>query len=171
MLTVVITSHKNKEGLDAIIQNLQDQTRQPDEVIIIYSEQECGIIKGYKYIEDINRNDWGHEKRAKGLELATQEYITWWNSDDSYDNTFIEKMLTGNDATYCSWNGNQNPQFHLGSSTSGNFIVKTEIARKAGYNSRAYEADGILINDIAKQTNDIHFVNELLYYHNKQYGK
>jgi hypothetical protein len=167
MLTVIITSHKNPEGLKRIIENLNRQTRQPDEVIITYSDQECGIIKGYKYVEDINRNDWGHEKRAKGLELATQEYITWWNSDDSYEDTFIEKMLTGNDVTYCAWSGNHKPQFHLGSSTSGNFIVKTEIARKAGYNSRAYEADGILINDISNLTKDIHYIDEVLYHHNR----
>lgn len=167
MLTIIVTAHQ--QDLTRILNNIKSQTVQPKEVLVYYSECQVNdtLQEDFIFSEEENKNDWGHDKRAKGLTNSTQEYITFWNADDYYDNTFVEKMLIGNDVTFCGWSTFKQPVFRLGSSTSGNYIVKTDIARKAGYNSRVYEADGILIEDIKKLTDDIHFVDECLYYHNK----
>jgi hypothetical protein len=54
----------------------------------------------------------------------------------------------------------------LGSSTSGNFIVRTKLAQLVGWTGRRYEADGDFINAIADVTDRIVKVNEVLYDHN-----
>ena len=121
-----------------------------------------------------DRADWGHDKRAKGVEWATGDYLGFFNHDDEYELDYIEKMLrkaadTGADAVYCGWTGdfgNPWPSFGLGSSTSGNFIVRTELAQEVGYTERTYEADGHFINALANRAeNGIEFVNEVLYHH------
>jgi len=121
--------------------------------------------------EEPNKEDWGHDKRAKGLDLATSDYVGWFNHDDSYNPDYISEMMRhaedGNDVVYCGWSGNHTPEFRLASSTSGNYIVRTKVGRDAGYGDRHYEADGTFINRIAALTTFIKFVNRVLYYHNE----
>lgn len=120
-----------------------------------------------------NRNDWGHDKRSRGVVLAESDYLGFFNHDDEYELDYIEKMMRmaeafGADAVYCGWtgvHGNPVPAFSLGSSTSGNFIVRTELAQEVGYLARSYEADGHFINALANRADGIGFVDEVLYHH------
>jgi hypothetical protein len=110
---------------------LLSQTRPPDEIIVLASDTPCEIARklytGASFYAEPNLNDWGHSKRAKGLDLATSDYTGWFNHDDSYDKTYIEKMMAqeGSDVVFCGWNKLATPKFWSGSSTSGNYIVKT----------------------------------------------
>lgn len=157
------------------IKSLLGQTRAPDEVIVMASDISCIAAKELyprvSFYEEPNLNDWGHEKRAKGLDLATSDYTGWFNHDDSYDRTYIEKMMVeadgGSDVVFCGWNSIPDPEFRLGSSTSGNYIAKTSYARSVGYKDRHYEADGTFINGLAGLGGKITKVAEVLYFHNE----
>ena len=149
------------------------QTRPPDEIIVLASDTPCEIARkmytGATFYAEPNLNDWGHEKRAKGLDLATSDYTGWFNHDDSYDKTYIEKMMAneGSDVVFCGWSKSSDPNFSAGSSTSGNYIVKTSYARTVGYKDRHYEADGTFIDGLAGQGGKITRVEEVLYFHNE----
>ena len=149
------------------------QSRPPDEIIVLASDTPCEIARklytGATFYAEPNLNDWGHGKRAKGLDLATSDYTGWFNHDDSYDKTYIEKMMAqeGSDVVFCGWNTLDTPEFKLGSSTSGNYIVKTSYARIVGYKDRHYDADGTFINGLADHGGKITRVAEVLYFHNE----
>lgn len=174
--TAVVTAHN--EDPRFILGNLRYQTRKPDEVILLYSG-DCGdMVRLREDFPDLvvvdleNQNDWGHAKRAFGLRIALEDAVGFFNADDSYDRTYIEKMMAaleaGADAVYCSWNKHPECVFVLGSSTSGNFIVRTEVGRRAGYHDRHYEADGTFINRIAEIALRVDRVDDLIYHHNTQ---
>ncbi len=174
-----MVSHANELGLRKMLGNLMYQTRKPDETLVLVSDLELHVLA--ELAEDFphatfqlrpNLEDWGHEKRAEGVELATKEWLGFFNDDDHYDTSYLEKMLaSGKDAdvVWCGWNLIRKPSFSLGNSTSGNYIVRSELAKKVGYASRHYEADGVFINSLrdAPGTRCV-FVDELLYAHNYQ---
>jgi hypothetical protein len=154
---------------------LTAQTRKPDEIIVLASNIDLSRVSkrfpSVRFIREENKSDWGHDKRAKGLDLATSDYVGWFNHDDSYSKTYVEVMMDtvdrGFDVAFCGWNSNSTPEFRSGSSTSGNYIVRTSIGRSAGYLDRHYEADGTFIDRIAAKTSAIKFVPEVLYFHNE----
>lgn len=176
--TAVVTSHDNPEGLRYILRNLAEQTRRPDEIIVLMSVEDSSYsgvnIDGHDatFIYQPNRNDWGHEKRATGLGLAQGDYVGFFNDDDMYDLSYIAMMMAeaeaGADVVYCDWSGISNCSFCLGSSTSGNYIVRTELAREVGYTDRHYEADGTFIDRIRESGAKVLKVERLLYWHNQQ---
>ena len=149
------------------------QSRKPDEIIVLASDIDLEEARkrytGVTFYAEPNLNDWGHDKRAKGLDLATSDYTGWFNHDDSYDKTYIEKMMAneGSDVVFCGWNKSSTPNFSAGRSTSGNYIVKTSYARTVGYKDRHYDADGTFINGLAGQGGKITRVEEVLYFHNE----
>jgi len=157
------------------INSLLAQTRVPDEIIVLASDISLSEAeKAYpaiRFYPEPNLNDWGHDKRAKGLGLATSDYAGWFNHDDSYSSSYIEEMMSeaesGHDAVFCGWSSNNTPQFTGGSSTSGNYIVSTEVGKRAGYTDRHYEADGTFINRIASIAKSVKFVPKVLYFHNE----
>jgi hypothetical protein len=173
--TAIVTAHANEAGMVRAVDALLAQSRRPDEIIVLASDIDCSVARErypqISFHEEPNLNDWGHDKRAKGLDLATSDYTGWFNHDDSYDPHYITEMMhqaeLGHDVVYCGWSKKSNPEFTLSSSTSGNYIVKVEVARKAGYTDRHYEADGTFINRIAEATKSIKFLEGILYYHNE----
>lgn len=157
------------------INSLLAQTRAPNEIIVLASDISLSEAKrsypAISFHQEPDLSDWGHDKRSKGLDLASSDYTGWFNHDDSYDRTYIEVMMSeaeaGHDAVYCGWSSNSTPQFRDSSSTSGNYIVSTEVGRRAGYKDRHYEADGTFINRIASIAKSVKFVPKVLYFHNE----
>lgn len=173
--TAVVTAHKDWWGMIRTIASLMSQKRKPDEIIVLASEIDLTNARiafpEVKFYEEPNLKDWGHGKRAKGLDLATSDYIAWFNHDDSYDQTFIQEMMESASGTadviYCGWSKIHRPSFALGQSTSGNYIARTSYARQAGYTDRHYEADGTFINRLAALGGKIEFLPKVLYFHNE----
>lgn len=167
--TAVVTAHANYDGLQQVLRMLEEQSRPPNEVIVLYSDIP-GLSLAYQ--ERPNLNDWGHAKRAEGLELATGDWVGFFNDDDSYSPYYIEKMMEAAkgdvDVVYCGWSGKPDCTFNLGSSTSGNFIVRTDFGRWVGWNSRRYEADGDFIEECRAHDVRIRRVDDVLYAHNIQ---
>jgi hypothetical protein len=157
------------------INSILDQTRVPNEIIVLASDISLSEVEraypSIRFYPEPNLGDWGHDKRAKGLDLATSDYAGWFNHDDSYDPHYIAEMMwqaeLGHDVVYCGWSKDSNPQFRSGSSTSGNYIVKVDVARRAGYTDRHYEADGTFIDRIAALNPSIKFLKGTLYFHNE----
>jgi hypothetical protein len=154
-ISAVVCSHSDHKNLLEAIVGLQNQTVLPKEMIILCSGYESMPFPGALMEE--NYNDWGHEKRAKGLSIANSEFLFFVNSDDYYEKTFIEKMLQVSneaDLVYCNFTshlfGGSSVDSHpaVGAITSGSFIVRTDFARRVGYNHRGYDADGRFIVDI-----------------------
>ena len=173
--SAIVTAHADELAMRKTVEMLLLQTRRPNEIIVLASDIDTALARKVyphvRFYDEENKNDWGHDKRAKGLDLATSSYAGWFNHDDSYDKDYIEKMMAavsdGSDAAYCGWSGNSAPQFRSGSSTSGNYIVNVKIGRDAGYPDRHYEADGAFIDRISAITKRIKFVEEVLYFHNE----
>ena len=173
--TAVVTAHA--QSPTKILGNLMYQTRKPDEILCFVSDV-GGIRKlrehfpGVVFIECENRNDWGHDKRAAGVLAASKDALGFFNADDSYAMTYVEQMMaaleSGAEAAYCAWNTIPGCGFHLGSSTSGNFVVRTDLARRAGYRDRHYEADGTFIEALRSHASSVARVDDLLYFHNVQ---
>lgn len=179
--TAVVTSHANTLGLTHILGNLYYQTRKPDEVIVLASDTPdsylAGIDKDFSPLFDRfsvlacpNMEDWGHEKRAQGIGLAASDYLGFFNDDDRYDSTYVERMMLAADkaaVVYCAWNEQPECGFHTGSSTAGNFIVATDLARDVGYRERSYPADGHFISAITQKNPMLARVDDVLYFHNE----
>lgn len=174
--TAVVTSHARPDGLRAILGCLRYQTRPADETIVLCSDTpDVARLRedfpDVRFLERRNMNDWGHAKRDEGLWLANMDWVGFFNDDDSYTVDYIETMLAhagDNDVVYCGWSTYPDCDFRLGSSTSGNFIVRALVGRAVGWTSRRYEADGDFINALAHATRRIVKVPRTLYFHNAQ---
>jgi hypothetical protein len=176
--TAVVCCHdesreRAERGLYGILGNLRYQTRPPDETLVYLSGVTPDLARVGESFPEVrlqvveDRQDWGHHKRATGLAEAAGEYVGFFNHDDSYASGYIEKMLaeTPADAVFCNWSGGESCSFVLGSSTSGNFIVRTDFGRACGYPFDAgYCADGEFINRLA--VGNVKKVHEILYFHN-----
>lgn len=177
--TAVVVSHANEAGLRAILGNLLYQTRKPDEVLV-YASETPGLLRVFEdfdgkfetlaVFDEPNLEDWGHDKRAKGVWDASGDYLGFFNDDDDYANDYLDKMLAAAEQeqaeiVYCRWNG-QDCALALGSSTSGNFIVSGALARNVGYRHRHYEADGQFLEDLKAWDPVVAKVEESLYTHN-----
>lgn len=150
-------------------------SQSPEEIICLASDTDLDPLK--KDFPDVlfchqqNRNDWGHEKRAAGLDLAQGEWVGFFNDDDSYSPEYLSRMLDqteGADVVYCAWSTYPNCTFNYGSSTSGNFIVRSDFARGVGWTSRRYEADGDFIESLNEAGARVKRIDDVIYKHNQQ---
>jgi hypothetical protein len=179
--TAIVTCHRNLPGLRTMLGNLIYQTRKPDEIRVYFSDvlpsELADAIEdfaghGIVWLRCDDREDWGHEKRARGVAEATGDYLGFFNDDDSYSLDYVERLMSraelGVDAVWCDWNEIPNCDWALCSSTSGNYVIRAELARQVGYQHRAYEADGLFIEDLKRAGAVAAKVPELPYFHNVQ---
>lgn len=163
------------------------QTLKPDQIAVLVSGTAVPALAdlredfpGVTFHVREDLDDWGHAKRAEGLFIATGDFLGFFNDDDSYTMDYIERMmgavLEGYDVAYCAWNRIPQCEFKTHSSTSGNYIVRTGLARAVGYPTERdtsgrlrYDSDGgfiTMLNDagalVAPKIEDI------LYFHNEQ---
>lgn len=183
-VSCIVTSHNNSTGLDAILTQLEKQRLNPYEIILITSDTERSDLQKLDawercdtvIIQD-NKSDWGHEKRALGLELALGDYVAFFNDDDTYSSKYLDKLAKvaedrGVDIVGCDFVSHLMPDGvaltmpAIGHITSGNFIVRRELAQQVGYQHRHYEADGQFIEDLMAAGATFARVPEVLYVHN-----
>ena len=109
-LTAIVTAHEDEQNLRRILRDLHEwQVRKADEIIALASDIDLTALRSefpkVRFYEEPNLGDWGHAKRAKGLDLATSDYAGWFNHDDSYHPDYILDMMrlaeSGNDVVYC----------------------------------------------------------------------
>lgn len=172
MITAVITAHRAERELSAMMDWFIVQPFQDVEKIVLVSDM---AVRDYpNFYRCPNRDDWGHEKRSLGLFLAKGDYVAFFNTDDEYEDTYLTEMVAatedGTDLVYCDFyshlfGGIRKSEPRMQAITSGNFLVKRELAQRVGYNHRVYEADGLFIEDIMKAGATHKRVPEVLYTH------
>lgn len=168
-ISAIVTSHNNEVQRKLFVENLWKQTKKPDEVIILVSQEHD--LDGC--IECPNLNDWGQQKRADGLDLATCDFLGFFNTDDEYHPQYLEKLIAeaeNSDIVACDFHSHLTggiiyTQPCIGGITSGNFLVRTKLAQIVGYNHRVYEADGMFIEDCMREGARFKPVKEVLYWH------
>lgn len=177
-VTAIVTCHANEQGLRNMLGILRYQTRPPDEILVYVSGVSAAVFARltedfpdvhFSLVDDME--DWGHDKRATGLRDATSEWVGFFNDDDSYSRDYLEKMLTageGYDVVFCAWNEIPDCEFRGCSSTAGNFLVRTSLARQAGWEGRDYAADAHFIDALNVAGAVSVKVPEILYRHNEQ---
>lgn len=185
-ITAIITLHEKEEHCNNVITYINNQLRKPDNIIILYSNIDNTIINNLSCTLDIDilphimavpdKKDWGHEKRAIGLALCETDYLVFMNGDDMYEPTFIQKMMEKAEETNATLiygdftshvYSNQVVKSVPASAkiTSGSYIVKTEVAKKAGYTNRDYPADWAFIRDVLAVDNHTEKIQGVYYHH------
>lgn len=178
--TAVLTVHD--ADYRPILKNVLEQTRKPDEILVFVSADKQAIElrsddPTVRLFAVANKEDWGHEKRALGLRLASSDAIAWFNHDDEYEPEFVERMMdaleAGADIAFCNWshggkqnNIRHNTEFRGGDSTSGNWAGRVGLIRSVGYVFRDYSADAQLIDAIAATKPLISKIDSVNYHHN-----
>lgn len=156
-VTVVVTAHEDVAQMADALRCVALQTWPEREVILLA----CCIpqLKEWWGVDpEPCMEDYGHAKRAKGLQLARGDWVLFWNADDHYHPDALRLLVlgareSGADIVACDWVPKFAPRVRVpsprvGSITSGNFIARRELAQRVGYNHRHYEADGRFIEDL-----------------------
>lgn len=104
-VSIILTTYKRPNLIDVAIENIKKQTYKNIEIIIINDngvenkelrKQTYEKIKKYlkeiKYIE-LDSNLGGALARNKGIEIATGDYISFFDDDDEYYPNKIEKQV------------------------------------------------------------------------------
>lgn len=104
-VSIILTTYKRPNLIETAIENIKKQTYKNIEIIVIndngienneFRDQTYEKIKKYlkeiKYLE-LNNNLGGALARNKGIEIATGEYISFFDDDDEYYPTKIEKQV------------------------------------------------------------------------------
>ncbi len=170
-ISALFVCHADKQALIDAIQRLQRQTHPPDEIIALTCCIDTEGIEADVILLDRHYNDWGASKCAVGLHLATQERLMIVSVDDDYEPTFIERclaktedvVLTGFYSKLVGIVTESRPE--VGACTRGAYVVKTDIAKRVGYNDRSYSADGQFIKDLVGNGANWINIQEILHYH------
>lgn len=95
--TCVIPAYNREKTLGAAIESVLNQTRKPDEVIVIDDgsvDRTVAIAKSYgKQVRVISQSNGGASKaRNRGAREAQSEWIAWLDSDDVWYPHYIENV-------------------------------------------------------------------------------
>jgi len=178
-ITAVITAHGSWTEVQKAVIGMIQQTRKPNKIIVYFSgiaEDIEGEHKGIQYVRCEDKKDWGHDKRAQGLEECDTDYLVFVNADDDYDQQFIQEFMdcaeeTDGDFIYGNFRSHLfkgseiNAGLACGRITSGCYIVKTSKAKEAGYNSRRYEADWDFIKGVIDISESVFKIEGCYYTH------
>lgn len=134
-------------------------------------------------------NDWGHSLRQWAIdEFVDTPWMLLTNDDNYYVPTFLDEchsVITNektvdfvivdclmNIPTKNSIRNNcYQQQFslpRLNQIDIGSFIIKSEIIKNVGFNSKSFNADGILVEDMLKNYPELSLykINQALFVHN-----
>lgn len=173
--TAVVIAHGDSEKTERCVNMLKQQTYKDIEINVYCSD--LGMLTMHSdvnYFNQPNRNDFGQEKAAHGLNAARGTYVGFFNIDDEYESNYIEKMVRKAkaedlDLVYCDFINKEGstifgqPKINIG--TRGMFIVRTDVGRKIGYNHRDYGADGRFLEELVAAGVKHARLEEVLYRH------
>jgi hypothetical protein len=108
-------------------------------------------------------NQWGHNLRAQGLEMASDEgWITFQNVDNQFCYGWLERVipvLRQSDPDLVLWNSSHSyvefdlftPELQTGKIDFCNFMVRASMMKELGFPWRNFEADGSLIEALIEK--------------------
>lgn len=137
------------------------------------------------YFSEKRENCYGHNLRAKAIELCDTEFLCITNADNYYVPVWLEycykKVKEEADFIYYNTIHNYagrafgNPDYSLLDVVPfpsyidiGSFIVRTSYAKKTGFNHRDYAADAWFVEDLKTNNPEMLFskINSVLFIHN-----
>jgi glycerol-3-phosphate cytidylyltransferase len=180
--TAIVVAHGDPVLLDECLTRLGQQTYKNIEVDVYYSGLELPKqLPDYgiriNFFNQPNKEDWGQEKVAYGINSARGEYLGIFNIDDIYRPDYIEKMLMelyssshGKlDLVYCNREEKDGSIVEgepvLNKGDRGMFVIRSEFARMVGYNHRDYGADGRFLEEVIAAGAKHKILAEVLYTH------
>jgi hypothetical protein len=179
-IACLVTAHGSHAIADGIIQHLTEQVTQPDAVYLAMSDVRSLYVRSVPFDLHLslweNEHDYGYNKRRQVLPTITEDYVAFMCHDDTYSRDYITDVRSeideGADVVWCPWNEMPDCTFNGCSSTLGNFVVRTELAKAIGFPSggRGYEdglADARMI-DMLAGTFGLNIVKlpRVMYFHN-----
>lgn len=176
-VSAIVVSRSNEAGLRSMLECLTGQTRPPDEILCYcagYTSQRFLSLvtdhPGVEFHQHVDVPDFGHSARARGLAAASMEYVGFFNDDDWYEDTYLERMLAvmpGHDVVFCAWNEQPDCGFVGCQSTAGNFVSRRVLSVEAGWvASDRYENDAAHIDRLNELGARVVKVDDVLYHHN-----
>lgn len=194
VIDIIAVTYGQTDILKCFINSIKSQTNPNWRLLIIHDGLNKELnrelvrekyVDGNKviFIEHGKRTEkYGHELRSWALNnISLNEYVLLTNGDNYYTPNMIEEVLQRDEefiyfdlvhSHKSKYNSNNNDygymQSHLirGAIDMGNVIIKSEIAKKIGFNSDEYHADWIYFDEALKLSPTIFKINKILFVHN-----
>lgn len=150
-----------------------------------FKERNPGVVDFL--FSDERYDDWGHTLRDIGIKMVDTEYLLITNDDNYYCPVFIENMFAAiksyqADIVLCDMihshnqpGGRQQHPYSLFQTAPqrcsidiGCFIVRTELAKHAGFRDKGHDGDATYFEDLINLKEDVRIskVNQVLFVHN-----
>jgi len=193
VLKVIVVAYKRVIPLRMLIDCFMVQTSPSWELHIIHDgpapDEVCEVIGLYDdkrvnwYQSAKREGKYGHPNRKKMLQnvkAGNDDFILITNDDNLYTPIFVQKILDNATKSigliYCNMLHNYysydvlNTQLKINLIDMGAFVVRADIAKKVGFNSTKFEADGIYAEECAKYCTDHKYriikLENILFIHN-----
>lgn len=183
LISVIIPTYNREKKIHVALDSLLNQTFQDFEVVIVDDgsvDKTAQVIEKYKKIDSrfkyfYQKNAGVSSARNKGIKEAKGDYVSFLDSDDYYEFTFLEKMYSKiiekkADVCYCSYY-NVTTKGKYPSRTifkEGDILIDYILENvKIHTTSWLIKKELIYLNDISFPTNvswgeDIEFFSEVL---------
>ena len=194
MVDIIAVTYGQNEILKCFINSIRAQTSNNWRLVIIHDGPNEILHKDLKdngylssnritFIEHpVRTENYGHLLRKWSLENVIQnEYVLLTNGDNYYTPNMIEEVSkrsedviyfdlvhshktphNNNKSTY----GYMNSELVCSRVDMGNVVIKSELAKKVGFNSTDFAADWIYFNEVLELSPTIFKINKVLFVHN-----
>lgn len=194
MVSIIAVTYGQNSILKCFINSIKSQTNNNWELYIIHDglnpklkkelQDECYLIKDkIKFIEHPTRTEnYGHLLRKWALDnLNLKDYVLITNGDNYYTPNMIDEVLKRNeeliffDLVHSHKNvnnlnkqsyGYMNSQLKSSHIDIGNVVIKSNLAKKVGFNSIKFAADWDYISEILQLNPSIYKIDKILFVHN-----
>ena len=194
MVDIIAVTYGQNEILKCFINSIRAQTSNNWRLVIIHDGPNEILRKDLKdngylssnritFIEHpVRTENYGHLLRKWSLEnVIKNEYVLLTNGDNYYTPNMIEEVSKRReDVIYfdlvhshkTKHNNNKSTYGYMDSEMvcsrvdMGNVVIKSELAKKVGFNSTDFAADWIYFNEVLELSPTIFKINKVLFVHN-----
>lgn len=194
MVDIITVTYGQNEILKCFINSIRAQTSNNWRLVIIHDGPNAKLHKDLKdngylssnrisFIEHpVRTENYGHLLRKWSLEnVIKNEYVLLTNGDNYYTPNMIEEVSKRNEdliffdlvhSHKTKHNNNKSTYGYMDSELvcsrvdMGNVVIKSELAKKVGFNSTDFAADWIYFNEVLELSPTIHKINKVLFVHN-----
>lgn len=194
MVDIISVTFGQNENLKCFINSIKSQTDNRWRLFLIHDGKNNNLKEDLTknnylvkdkvfFIEYPERTQkYGHVLRKWGLEnFVKSEYVLITNGDNYYTPNMVKEVLSRKeDFIYFNCvhshktknNNNQNDYGYLDAKLNrgwidiGSAVIKTNIAKKVGFNSELFHADWLYFESILKLKPSTYKINKTLFVHN-----
>jgi glycosyltransferase involved in cell wall biosynthesis len=194
MVDIIAVTYGQNEILKCFINSIRAQTSNKWRLVIIHDGPNEILRKDLKdngylssnritFIEHpVRTENYGHLLRKWSLENVIQhEYVLLTNGDNYYTPNMIEEVSKRSEdliffdlvhSHKTKHNNNKSTYGYMDSEMvcsrvdMGNVVIKSELAKKVGFNSTAFAADWLYFEEVLKLSPTIHKIDKVLFVHN-----